>query len=187
MAKYEKGRDWAFVIYPDSLPSNYLEILEETHIQMAISPLHDKDVNPDKTKKKPHFHVLIRYEGPTTINAVKRISESVNGTIPIKIDSARGMYRYHIHIDNPEKYQYDDRDRLLLNGFDTTSLDKFTEMEMDKYENEIIGFIEDNDICEYYMLLKLLKENEYYNLLYVAKKRTLMLNAFIKSKKYLSK
>lgn len=187
MAKYEKGRDWAFVIYPESLPNNYLDILEESHVQMAISPLHDKDLNPDKTKKKPHYHVLVRYEGPTTKSCVERLSKSVNGTIPIKIDSARGMYRYHIHIDNPEKYQYDDRDRILLNGFDNTSLDKFTEMEMDKYENEIISFIEDNDICEYYLLLKLLKENNLFNLLYVAKRRTLMFNSFIKSKKFSTK
>lgn len=187
MPTYEKGRDWGTVCYPESLPSDWLNILTDSHIQCAISPLHDKDLNPDNTEKKPHYHILFRFEGPTTKNRVKSICDSINAVNPIKVDSARGMYRYHIHIDNPEKYPYDDRDRMLLNGFDKSNLDTFTEMEFDKYENEILTFIEDNDITEYYTLLKLLKENDLLNLLYVSKKRTIMLNAFIKSRKYSTK
>lgn len=51
MTKYLKGRDWAFVLYPESVNPDWLNILQETHIQVAISPLHDKDVNPDFTPK----------------------------------------------------------------------------------------------------------------------------------------
>lgn len=187
MAKYIKGRDWAFCVYPSSCPSNWIEILQETRLPIAISPLHDKDINPDGSHKKPHYHILVRYEGPTTLNHVKDLTKLVNGTIPIKIDSARGMYRYHIHIDNPEKYQYDDRDRILLNGFDNSLLNTFTEMEFDKMENEIIDIIEAYNMTEYHDLLHFLRKNEYINYLYVAKKRTLMLNAYLKSRKYSTK
>ena len=168
MVKYEKGRDWASCCYPESMPSNWLEILQDTKIQIAISPLHDKDLNPDNTPKKPHYHILFRFEGPTTKNRVKAICDSINAVNPIKIDSARGMYRYHIHIDNPEKYQYDDRDRILLNGFDTSNLNTFTEMEFDKMENDIIDLIEAIGITEYHDLLYYLRCNQYMNLLHIA-------------------
>lgn len=182
--KYEKGRNWATCCYPESMPSNWLEILQDTMIQIAISPLHDKDENPDGSPKKPHYHILFMFDGPTTKNRVKTICDSINAVNPIKIDSARGMYRYHIHIDNPEKYQYNDRDRILLNGFDKSNLEHFTEMEMDRLENDVLDIIEAFNIIEYRDLLKLLKECSYLNLLYVAKKRTIMLNAYIKSRKY---
>lgn len=184
MTKYEKGRNWATCVYPDSCPINWLEILSDTMIQIAISPLHDKDFNPDGSIKKPHYHVLFTFDGPTTKNRVKTICDSINAVNPIKIDSVRGMFRYHIHIDNPEKYQYNDRDRILLNGFDKSKLESFTETELDILENDIIDFIETFNIIEYRDLLKLLKDNQYFNLLYVAKRRTIMFNAYIKSRKY---
>lgn len=183
MANYLKGRDWASVVYPESVNIDWLNILQETKLQIAISPLHDKDLNPDKTPKKPHWHILIRYEGPTTLNKVKELCDKIGATRPIKIDSARGMYRYHIHLDNPEKYQYDDRDRILLNGFNTDNLDNFTEAEFDRMENDIIDIIEEYNITEYYQLIMLLKVKEFSNLLKVAKKRTIMLNSLIKSRK----
>ena len=40
----QKGRAWAFVMYPESMPSNYYELLEQTGLPFAISPLHDKDI-----------------------------------------------------------------------------------------------------------------------------------------------
>ena len=64
------GRTWAFVIYPDSLPSNWEEIILNTGLPMAISPLHDKDINPDGTEKKPHYHVIIYYENATLLKVV---------------------------------------------------------------------------------------------------------------------
>lgn len=181
--KYIKGRDWATVCYPESVNLDWLNILQETHVQTAISPLHDKDLNPDNTPKKPHWHILLRFEGPTTQSHVKELCDRIGATNPIKIDSARGMYRYHIHEDNPEKYQYDPKGRILLNGFDTTSLESFTESEMDGYENDIIDLIEEYNICEYYHLISLLKTLNLHDLLKVAKKRTIMLNALIKSRK----
>lgn len=43
--KIIKGRDWAFIVYPESAPENWREILDDTHIRWIESPLHDKDFN----------------------------------------------------------------------------------------------------------------------------------------------
>ena len=46
---YKRGRNWWIVVYPESLPENWKEIISTEPV--AISPLHDKDVNADGTKK----------------------------------------------------------------------------------------------------------------------------------------
>ena len=122
-----KGRNWAFVMYPDSMPIDWYERLEMTGLPFAISPLHDKDLDPTGEEKKPHYHVICYYENTTTLKNVKEnVCSLVNGTLPIKLESLKGMYRYHIHLDNPEKYQYNDSERIFINGFDVKKIDSLT-------------------------------------------------------------
>ena len=56
---YGKGRtrNFATVIYPESAPSDWKEILNQEFIPAFISPLHDRDTNPTGEPKKPHYHV----------------------------------------------------------------------------------------------------------------------------------
>ena len=114
----EKDRYWTFLIYLDSAPKNWRDILQETGLQIAISPLHDKDITDVGELKKPHYHVILCFNGPTTYSKVCSITESLNSPIPKRILSVIGMYRYFTHKDNPEKYQYNEEDITTLNGFD---------------------------------------------------------------------
>lgn len=177
----KKGRIWASVGYPESLPIDWLDKLQETGLQIAISPLHNKDLNPTGEVKKEHYHIIFNYEGPTTYNHVKELCDSLNMTIPIKLESLRGMYRYHLHLDNPEKFQYDDRDRILLNGFDTNQVNELTRTEIDKLKKEIQQFIVDNNILEYSDLLIILVENDLMQMWSVAANHTIFFNTFITS------
>src|SRR5699024_8397324 len=116
--------------------------------------------------KKPHFHFLCYYENPTTFNNVKEnVCDLINATIPIKLESMVGMYRYHLHLDNPEKYQYDDRLRTFINGFDVSRVTQLTCTEIKKILIDLQNFIKDNDIFEYSDLLDLLLDNEFFNML----------------------
>lgn len=47
-----KTRAWTFIVYPDSAPDNWRDILDELHIPWVESPLHDKDQNPTGEQKK---------------------------------------------------------------------------------------------------------------------------------------
>ena len=186
MAK--KGRNWAFVVYPESLPSNWQDIVIETGLPMAFSPLHDQDINPDLTVKKPHYHVICYYENATTFDAVREnVCSRLNGTIPIKLESMVGMYRYHLHLDNPDKHQYDDRYRQFFNGFDVNKVDSLTYTEISKLLKEIQSFVRDNFIIEYSDLLDTLLDNELYSLWDVARNHTLLLNTYISSRRYKTK
>lgn len=180
-----KGRNWAFVVYPESLPYNWQDIILETGLPMAFSPLHDKDVNPTGESKKPHYHVICYYENTTTQKNVKEnVTERLNGTIPIKLESMVGMYRYHLHLDNPEKYQYDDRNRMFFNGFDVNKVDSLTYTEIGKILIELQTLIRKEHILEYADLLDILQDNEMLNALDVARNHTLFLNTYITSRRY---
>ena len=180
-----KGRSWAFVMYPESMPEDWFDRLEKTGLPFAISPLHDKDTNPTGEEKKQHYHVICSYGNPTTQKNVKEnVCDLVNGTIPIKLESIKGMYRYHLHLDNPEKYQYDDRDRIFINGFDVSSVNALTQTEVDKITTEILQFIDENDITEYSDLLYEFRINSLSNMLNVAKSHTILFNTYIRSKRH---
>ena len=63
-----RTRTFAFIMYPDSMADNFIDKLTEFHVPTLISPLHDKDVNPDGTPKKLHYHVLITYDSVRTLS-----------------------------------------------------------------------------------------------------------------------
>ena len=179
------GRSWAFIIYPDSMPENWEEIISNTGLPMCISPLHDKDLNPTGEVKKPHYHVICYYENSTTYNNVKtNVCDLLNSTIPQKLESIRGMYRYHIHLDNPEKYQYDDRDRRFFNGFDIDLANKLTRTETLKLLLDIYKYCDEHSISEYCDLVRSLQQNDSINLLDVITFNTLPVKTFLESKRY---
>lgn len=181
-----KKRNWAFVVYPESLPQDWLEILQSTGAPIAISPLHDADLNADESEKKPHYHIIICYGGPTSFNVVRKITERVNGTIPIALEQVRGYYRYLTHEDNPEKAQYDKSDIKLLNGFNIADFTELTKSEVMKLKKEILKSIRDNDLTEYSDLIDLLEmeENNRPEALEVATNHTFFFNAYLKSRRF---
>ena len=108
--KDERTRNWTMVVYPESAPKNWREILDNLHVPYLVSPLHDKDLNPDGKVKKPHWHVVLVFENMKAYHQIKELADKLNAPIPQKVESLRGMVRYLAHTDNPEKYQYNRED-----------------------------------------------------------------------------
>lgn len=149
-SKTIKKRNWAFVLYPESAPADWRERLAKSGVQCAVSPLHDRDENPDKTPKKPHYHVILVYGNPTTYNNVKSFTvDQLGQTIPQALEQVRGYYRYLTHEDNPEKAQYSKADIETINGFDIREFVEMTKSEVIRYKREIQAFIRDNGMTEY--------------------------------------
>lgn len=110
--KDQRARTWASIVYPESAPKNWREILDGYHVPWVESPLHDKDVNPDGEVKKAHWHVVLFFDGKKSFEQIKEITDALNAPIPQKTANAKGLVRYLIHMDNPEKYQYK-RDEII--------------------------------------------------------------------------
>ena len=60
-AEEKRGRIWTCVVYPESAPENWKDLLDQQGISWVESPIHDKDVNADGEKKKAHWHVLLLF------------------------------------------------------------------------------------------------------------------------------
>lgn len=188
--KVVKKRHWAFVAYPESLPKDWVDQLKQTGLKTAISPLHDKDVYEDGEQKgipkKPHYHVIVSYEGPTTFSNVESMTKRLNATIPIPLDQVRGMYRYLTHQDHPEKYQYDAAGIQHLNGFNIRDFVEMTKSEVTQYIREVQQFVMDNGITEYADLMETLLEGgeamaDWFD---VASSHTLFFSAYLRSRRY---
>ena len=184
MADNTKKRNWTFVLYPESAPKDWLEQLKLSGLMAAISPLHDKDLNPTGEPKKAHHHVLLVYSGPTTYNAVSKFTASLNSTVPQALESVRGMYRYFSHKDNPEKYQYDEGEIVTVNGFNIADLVELTKSEVNEIKRNVLQLIREVGICEYAGLVDFLVDNELWAEYDVAINNTLFFNTYITSRRY---
>lgn len=147
-------RNFNFLIYPDSAPDNWLDMMSDLQVTVGISPIHNKDVMPDGTLKKPHYHCIFQFDGPKSINQVKEILKPFNCPIPLVCLSIRGSARYFWHLDNPEKYQYRDPP-TCFGGFDfyeiislpSDDLKLFDEIRQHIQSNNIIHFCDLFDDC----------------------------------------
>ena len=178
-----KKRNWGAVIYPDSAPKDWIEILQLKGLPFAVSPLHDKDINPTGEVKKAHYHIILCFSGPTTDKTVNDIIvKELGQPIAIPLESVRGYYRYFTHKDNPDKYQYESSDIQLFNAFDVT--DVLNNFEVFSCLKEIQILIVENNIFEYCDLLDFLMENDNPELWNVASSHTLFLNTYITSRRH---
>lgn len=114
----ERFRNYATVIYPESAPEDFKEIIADWHVPAFLSPLHDKDINPDGEAKKAHYHLLVMFAGKKTKESVENLFDMVNGVGCQKVLSTDGYARYLCHLDNPEKCQYSRNDVTAFAGAD---------------------------------------------------------------------
>lgn len=152
-----RSNKWTFIIYPESTPKNFLDILQNSHIQGAVSPLHDADINGDGAEKKPHYHVYL-YFGSGAKQSESQIVENfvkpLNGTKPFAVSTEYGLIRYFVHLDNPEKAQYKQEDIICLSGFSVDDCFKPPVSKVNAIMNEMKQWVIDNDVTEYLELQK---------------------------------
>lgn len=183
--KNVKKRNWAFVLYPESAPADWREQLQKTGLPCAISPLHDRDVIATGEPKKPHYHVMVFYQGPTSYNVVKRLTDGLNQPIPQVVEQVRGYYRYLTHMDNPEKAQYPASEIQTLNGFDIGDFVEMSKSEVTKVLRALMGYIQDNNLMEYADLMDMTMcegvPPEWFD---VAASHTLFFTGYLKSRRF---
>lgn len=182
--KSTKKRNWAFVLYPDSAPDNWIEILQQSGLQAVISPLHDKDKNDTGEDKKAHYHIILIYSGPTSYNVVSSFTDSLNATIPKALESVRGYYRYLTHKDNPEKVQYSDLDIKTINGFDIADYVELTKSEVNAIKKRLQQLIREKDIIEYSDFMDFLLDNDLSSEYDVASSHTYFFERYIASRRH---
>jgi len=180
---YGKGRtrNFATVVYPDSSPENWQEILTDQFIPAFISPLHDMDTNPDGELKKHHWHVLLTYDSMKTKEQAESVFNLINGVGCEVVQSLRGYARYLCHLDNPEKHQYDSASVRALCGADYNAT---IGLPTDKYKaiGEIIEYCKANNTCSYSELLEYSMYERYDWFRVLCDSATVVIKEYLKSR-----
>ena len=176
----QKGRHFWFVVYPTedyvkkhypdcqydgsdgwgTAPDDWIEKLRNTGLAFNVSPLHYLDKNPDGAWKKPHWHSIVSWGNTTTYRSARALCDLLNCPVPQLLKNVTGAYRYHKHLDNPEKYQYTENS-VSYNGW-TPPLDS---NEVTRIKKELKELVLVEDIQEYAELLIVCdsKGDEYFD------------------------
>jgi len=179
----EKKRFHTFIIYPESLPDDWKEILSGFRLPMAISPLHDKDEvdeknltdeqkelikKGEKVYKKAHYHVIYVSKNPVTTDAVRKRLQRALGKDSVNlvqlVDNLFGMYEYLTHESETAKkagkHVYDSKDIMLLNDFRIENYDALSPEEAKDISIRLVDIVVDNDIMNMRELLRYLEAHK---------------------------
>ena len=156
-----RTRNWAIVLYPESAPDNWRNLIDDMHIEWVESPLHDKDINATGEVKKAHWHILLMFGGVKSYEQVKELTDSLNAPIPERCHNAKAMVRYMAHLDNPDKAQYSINDIKSHGGVDLAELLRPSSSERYTIINEMITYVRDNAITEFQDLMDYARMNEF--------------------------
>ena len=137
----QQGLWWSFIVYDDSVPENYIEKLQATGMQVALSPWHDKDTwshdSPEMVnaetgeiipkgarykmgdRKKMHRHGIVKTDKKCSWREMNTLLQNMLHCPYIqKCRSLKNAYDYFLHINAPEKYQgYFKEEIIKMNGF----------------------------------------------------------------------
>lgn len=179
----KRTRNFATVVYPESAPEDWQDILAAQFVPAFISPLHDQDINPGGEAKKPHFHVVIMFDSVKTREQAEELFKLIGGVGCEVVQSIRGYSRYLCHLDNPEKAQYKQEDVRSLSGADYIAT---IGLVLDKYKaiGEMIDYCELNDIVSYSELLVYCRQERFDWFRVLCDNGTVVIKEYLKSKSW---
>lgn len=162
MSKDGRYQHWRLIVYPESAPENWRDIIDECLTPWYESPLHDQDLEKDgKTLKKPHWHLVLSFGGKKSYSQIKEICDRVNGPIPKAADNVAGAIRYLVHLDHKEKAQYPISSIVTHCGADINNA--FAPTNAERYEcfREMCRYVIENNVVDYFKFEQYCYENRY--------------------------
>lgn len=178
-----RTRNFATVVYPESAPEGWLDILSDQFVPAFVSPLHDADKNATGEDKKPHYHVVIMFDSVKTRDQAREVFERIGGVGNEVVQSLRGYARYLCHLDNPEKAQYSVDDVKCFCGADYVGT---IGLVTDKYKaiGEMIDFCEENGVLSYSELLVYCRNERFDWFRVLCDNGTIVIKEYLKSKSW---
>lgn len=180
----KKFRYFQFLVYPDSAPGDWVEILEKSLGEYAISPVH----SGDEEISKPHHHVIYKHGGPCTLDHAKVVipdAVPANGYVEPCLHPGNAQ-RYLIHLDQPSKEQFDGGVNAItiLNGFPLDLSRELTKTEVREIRAKCFEWIQSYGVVEYAEFLDSLLELGNPDMFDYAFNHTIAFNAYLKSRRH---
>lgn len=153
MRKEGPLRVYWFIIYPESCNPEWVKLLVDNGLRGVISPLHCNDEWPDGRKKKPHWHVILTYEGKKSRKQVQAIVDACGGVRLETVENLTGAVRYLCHLDilpdkiasDKGKAKYSVDDLVPFGGFDPMPHIKATQSQVAEGIKEMQIYIDRRD------------------------------------------
>ncbi len=182
-SKDGRARNFATVVYPESAPNDWQGLRADQFVPALISPLHDSDKNPTGEDKKPHYHVLIMFEGKKSKEQAEALIQLFGGVGCETVNSIRGYARYLCHLDNPEKTQYNPEDVRSLCGADYNGI---CSLVIDKYKaiREMMQYCAENNVLSYAELLEYCAYEKFEWFRVLCDNGTMVMREYLKSKSW---
>lgn len=166
----EKARYFTFLLYPESIPADWIEKLESLDVPMAISPLHDKDLSSVEGQeyKKAHYHVIYVAKNPVTAESVRLkikrlLGEKSLAKVQIVVQSMENMYLYLTHESKDavakNKHKYQKADIKLLNNFDIDRYISLGAEDKDDLLNDVCDLIDEHGLANIRELRRFISEH----------------------------
>jgi hypothetical protein len=168
MTKDKRSNKLGFLIYEESTPSNYQDILEQMHIPYILSPWHNQDIDQSTGLiKKSHKHGALFFDSLKSYSQVSELlQQHLNTPRHIEIImSPKGMFDYFIHASNSDKTLYDINDIESGCGFDLNQF--LLDQGQSEVFNNIIDMIENHNFIEFQDLVMYARQHHpsYLNLI----------------------
>ena len=179
-----RTRNWTILVYPDSAPDGWRDVILALHIPAYVSPLHDKDVSADGSPKKPHYHVVLSFRGKKSVAQVQAISDQLSG---VRVDwehcavgDLTGTVRYLVHFDDANKAQYDVSDIEVFGGADVMA--HFTgASDTDGAVGEMMDWLNEQGITSFAALARYARQYKPDWFRVLTSKRTVFMAQYCKS------
>lgn len=163
----EKGTQFTFLLYPENLPTDWETRLRELDMPMAISPLHNKDIDKKMGGfKKPHYHGIVMYKNPITRDGMtKKLNRALahddcKNCVPkvqFLVKGPKSAYLYLTHESDSAieegKHIYDSSGIKLLNNFDISRYVVLDASEKEELLQELISLIYNNGLTNVFQLI----------------------------------
>lgn len=105
----QKGYNFASIIYPDSVVDGWVDRIRDTHVKCFVSPLHEPE-SDSEMQKKQHYHIMLMFDKQTSLRQAADTFEYISG-LEVKyceiLRSLPGYARYMLHLDDPDKQQFE--------------------------------------------------------------------------------
>lgn len=179
----KKSRYFAFLVYTDNelLKDEVLEPrqvlinkLTQTFGDFAVSPVH----KPDHDDPSEHLHVIYYHGNTVTLKAARELMQQYNveyfdgltnksfihNNYLIPLHHPRNYQRYLIHLDQPEKEQFDLDDEYKLiyvvNNFPLDLSRELSKADRMRLQREIEVFIKEYSLLEYFQIVDYLRNSQ---------------------------
>lgn len=166
-----KSKYFSLLVYPDNIPideANYL-LSEELYLDYLLSPKHIDNIDEGK---KEHYHLLLCFANPISINTIARVGERLKAPKKLfPVSNSIGAARYLVHADNPEKIQYKKED-IYIHGIQAHGLynKAFSDNELHRVAStfrSIHNYIVDNNITDIRLLQTYLLNTDFSSFMLV--------------------